>query len=196
MLPLAIDYTTVSFDVPSANLSLPGHLIYISANQVNVQVPWELAGQNSVQVKVTTGSAFGIVFGNVVTVALADYAPAFFEIGSGQVAALDTRFKVIGPSNPAASGQSVQFFANGLGPVDNQPASGDPATAATSLCKAQATVAIGSQQVTPAFCGLAPGFAGLYQVNAAVPSNLAPGTYPVTITIGGKTSKASNIAVH
>ncbi|MBZ5608754.1 MAG: S8 family serine peptidase [Acidobacteriia bacterium] len=195
ILPLAIDFATVSFDVPSAQLSLPGHLVYASANQVNVQVPWELEGQSSVQVKVTVGSGFGISFGKVVTVPLADYAPAFFEIGAGQVAALDAQSKVIGASNPARRGQTVQLFANGLGPVDNQPASGDPATSSSSTCKSQATVAIGTQQIAPAFCGLAPDFAGLYQINATVPSSLAPGTYPVTITIAGHTSKASNIAV-
>jgi hypothetical protein len=39
-LPLAIDGVTVSFDVPSAKLSLPGYLTYVSPGQVNVQVPW------------------------------------------------------------------------------------------------------------------------------------------------------------
>ena len=38
-LPLALDSVLVSFDVPSANISVPGHLIYISPGQVNVQVP-------------------------------------------------------------------------------------------------------------------------------------------------------------
>jgi uncharacterized protein (TIGR03437 family) len=195
ILPLAIDYTTVSFDVPSANLSLPGHITYSSPTQVNVQVPWELAGQSSVQVKVTAGDPFGIVFGNVITVPLADYAPAFFEIGGGEAAALDAQFKVVSSSNPVRSGQTIQLFANGLGPVDNPPASGDPATTAASTCKAQATLTIGNLPVSPTFCGLAPGFAGLYQVNADVPANLAPGTYPVSITIGGQKSKASSIAV-
>ncbi len=195
ILPLAIDFATVSFDVPSAHLSVPGHLVYASANQVNVQVPWELQGQTSVQVKVTVSSGFGLAFGNVVTVALSDYAPAFFEIGGGQVAARDAQARVIGSSNPALRGQTVQLYANGLGPVENQPASGDPATSASSTCKSQATVTIGTQQVTPSFCGLAPGFAGLYQLNAAIPTSLAPGTYAITVTIAGRTSKASNIAV-
>ena len=53
ILPLAIDYVNVSFDVPSAGISVPGHLTYVSPTLVNVQVPWELAGQSSAQVKVT-----------------------------------------------------------------------------------------------------------------------------------------------
>ena len=58
-LPLAIDLVNVSFDVPSAGISVPGHLIYVSANQVNVQVPWELQGQTSAQVKVTIDYTYG-----------------------------------------------------------------------------------------------------------------------------------------
>jgi uncharacterized protein (TIGR03437 family) len=41
-LPLSIDLATVSFDAPSAGISAPGHLTYVSPGQVNVQVPWEL----------------------------------------------------------------------------------------------------------------------------------------------------------
>ena len=46
------------------------------------------------------------------------------------------------------------------------------------------------------YSGLAPGFAGLYQVNAQVPAG-APtgGTVAVAITIGGSTSNAVTIAV-
>ena len=45
VLPLAIDYVHVSFDVPSANLSIPARPVYVSPTQVNVWVPWELQGR-------------------------------------------------------------------------------------------------------------------------------------------------------
>lgn len=199
ILPLTIDFITVSFDVPSAHLSLPGHLIFVSPNQVNAQVPWELQGQSSVQMKVIAGDGFGLAFGNVVTVPLANYSPAFFE-GGGQVAALDSKANVITSSNPAVHGQSIQIYANGLGPVTNQPASGDPAPSSPlAQCSSAVTVTIGTTKVTPDFCGLAPGFSGLYQLNVTVPSSLAAGSYPViypvTVTAGGQTSKASGIPV-
>jgi minor extracellular serine protease Vpr len=199
ILPLTIDFVTVSFDVPSAQLSVPGHLIYISPGQVNVQVPWELQGQSSVQMKVIAGDGLGLAFGNVVTVPLSDYSPAFFE-GSGQVAALDSKANVITSSNPAAAGKSIQIYANGLGPVTNQPASGDPAPSSPlAQCNSTVTVTIGTTKVTPDFCGLAPGFSGLYQLNVTVPASLSGGQYPVlypiTVTAGDQTSKASTLPV-
>jgi minor extracellular serine protease Vpr len=196
ILPLVISGVTVSFDVPSAKISVPGHLVYVSPNQVNLQVPWELQGQTSAQVKVTFGDGFGFGFGNVVTVPLSDYTPAFFEIGGGNVAARDVKGGVIGTGNPAQRGQVVQLYANGLGPVSNQPASGDPAPSSPlANCRSTPTVTIGTQPASVGFCGLAPTFPGLYQLNVTVPSTLSPGTYPITVAIGGQTSKTSNIIV-
>jgi uncharacterized protein (TIGR03437 family) len=159
---------------------------------VNVQVPWELQGQSAAQVKVTIDYSNG----NVVTMPLADYSPAFFETSAGVAAALDSNFQVIGASNPAKRGQTVQLYANGLGPVTNQPASGDPAPASPlAMTKSQPTVSIGGQQAAVSFSGLAPGFAGLYQINVTVPQNLTPGNQPLTVSIGGQTSKQSGIVV-
>jgi uncharacterized protein (TIGR03437 family) len=194
ILPLAINFVTVSFDVPSAGLSLPGHLVYVSPTQVNLQVPWELQGQSSVQMKVILGDGFGLSFGNVVTVPLANYAPAFFA-NNGAVAALDAKMRVVSSANGAQPGQTIQLYANGLGPVNNQPATGDPVASASSTCVNNPTVTIANQSAAISFCGLAPGFAGLYQVNAVVPSGLTAGTYPIAITAGGITSPAANLAV-
>ena len=71
-LTLSIDSASVSFDVPSANLSLPGRLIYVSPGQINVQIPWELQGQTSAQIKVTIEDTQGPLY----TLPLADFSPA------------------------------------------------------------------------------------------------------------------------
>jgi minor extracellular serine protease Vpr len=192
ILPLQIDFALVSFDAPAAKISAPGHLLFVSPSQVNLQVPWELQGQSSAKVKVTIDFSYG----NVYTLALSDFAPAFFEIGGGNVAALDTKANVIGAGNPARQGQSVQLYANGLGPVNNQPASGDPAPASPlATCKSTAAVSIGGKDAPVGFCGLAPGFPGLYQLNVTVPAGLNAGANAVMVSIGGQTSKASNIVV-
>jgi uncharacterized protein (TIGR03437 family) len=192
-LPLAIDGVTVSFDAPSAKLSLPGHLTYVSPGQVNVQVPWELQGQSSAQVKVTL---YGYSYGNVVTVPLADTAPAFLE-NSGIAVGLDQNYAVVTTSNPVKRGQLVQLYMNGLGPVNDGPASGELASATKlATTKGTPTVTIGGQQATVQFSGLAPGFSGLYQVNAIVPSGISAGTVPISLSINGATTKASTIPVN
>ena len=192
-LPLAMDGVTVSFDVPSAKLSLPGYLTYVSPGQVNVQVPWELQGQTSAQVKVTL---YGYSYGNVVTVPLADTAPAFLE-NSGVAVGLDQNYAVVTTANPVKRGQLVQLYMNGLGPVNDGPASGELASATKlATTKGTPTVNIGGQPATVQFSGLAPGFSGLYQVNAIVPAGISAGTVPISLTINGATTKASTLPVN
>ena len=193
VLPLQLDFVTVSFDVSSANISVPGRITYVSPTVVQIQVPWELQGQSSAQMKVTLD---GDLFGNVVNVPLSDYAPAFFTNGSNIADALDTTYKLIGTGNPAKRGQTIFLYANGLGPVNNQPASGNPAIDATSTTKQQVTVTFADQTATASFAGLAPGFPGLYQINVTVPQGVTPGSaVPVSITVGGKTSVQATIPV-
>jgi uncharacterized protein (TIGR03437 family) len=191
-LPMAIDGVNVSFDVPSAGISVPGNLIFVSPGQINVQVPWELQGQSSAQVKVTMDEMYGYpVFGNVVTVPLTACAPAFY-VGGGTIAAEDaiTGAQILA-SNPAQPGEILSLYANGLGPVTNQPASGAPAPGGPNLASTTTplVVTIGGQQVTPSFSGLAPGYPGLYQLNVTVPAGLT-GNQNVAVSIGGQTSPA------
>jgi len=191
-LPLQLDFTTVSFDVPSAGISVPGYIYFVSPTQVNVWVPWELAGQSSVQMKVDVDEGF---WGNVVTVPLQSTAPGFF-INSGNVAdALDTNFKIITAANPAVRGQTIQLYCNGLGPVTPQPASGAPASGSTlSHTTTAPVVTIGGQPATVSFSGLAPGIVGEYQVNATVPTSIGAGNQTITIAIGGQTSPTQTAA--
>jgi uncharacterized protein (TIGR03437 family) len=189
--PLAIDSVSVSFDVPSAHISVPGHLIYVSPSQINVEVPWELQGQAQAQVKVNVEFSPS----NVVSISLAPVAPAFFEV-AGNAAARDLSFQVINAGNPARAGAIIQLYANGLGAVTNEPASGDPALSAPYSETPTPVVTIGGQPAQVLFSGLTPGTGGLYALNVVVPGSLVPGVYPVTVSIGGRTSPALSIPVH
>ncbi|MBV9743017.1 MAG: S8 family serine peptidase, partial [Acidobacteriia bacterium] len=180
---LVLDGVNVSFDVPSANISVPAPIVAVSPGQINVQVPWELNNQTSAQLKVIIDE---VIFSNVVTAAVSNYTPAFFT-NSGNVAdALDTNYKVITTSNPAIRGNYIQLYANGLGPVTTTPADGFAPAGNTNTTQS-CTVSIGGQPATVAFCGMPQGLA-VYQVNAQVPTNITAGSQSITITIGGKTS--------
>jgi uncharacterized protein (TIGR03437 family) len=190
--PLAIDSVSVSFDVPSAHISVPGHLIYASPTWINVQVPWELQGQTAAQIKVNVNFSPS----NVFTISLVSVSPAFFLMADGNVWARDLNYQAINASDPAHPGETIQLYANGLGPVSNQPASGDPAPGAPYAETPTPVVKIGTQPANVLFSGLTPGSGTLYVINAVVPPSLAPGTYPITVSLGGRTSPAASIVVH
>jgi uncharacterized protein (TIGR03437 family) len=175
----------------------PAPLFYVSGGQVNLQVPWELAGQPQTNLAATlNGSA-----GTAQMVNLATFAPAIFTInaqGSGQGAILDQSNRLVDVSNPATPGATVlQIFCTGLGPVTNQPLTGSPAPSGPlSYTTATPAVTIGGVSADVFFSGLAPGFVGLYQVNAQVPAGLAPDTAaPVVISMQGTASNTVTIAV-
>jgi uncharacterized protein (TIGR03437 family) len=189
-LPMSLDYVTVSVDVPSANLSVPAHILHVTRlsgyDQIDIQFPWELKDQTSAQMKVTLNE---FEPGNVVTVPVANYAPTFFH---ATVDALDyPGNKVITSANPVARGSTVQLFAHGLGPVNNQPDSGSYATDASATTTTKPVVKIGGQPAQVNFSGLAPNYPGEYQINAVVPPGIGTGPQPISITIGGVTSPPS-----
>ncbi|OFW39398.1 MAG: hypothetical protein A3J28_02560 [Acidobacteria bacterium RIFCSPLOWO2_12_FULL_60_22] len=64
------------------------------------------------------------------------------------------------------------------------------------LTRAQPTVTIGGQSARVLFSGMAPGFVGLWQINAEVPASVTPGpAVPLVVTAGGVSSNTVTIAV-
>src|ERR1035437_7456825 len=172
-------------------------LYYVSAGQVNLIVPWELANQSQASVTVTVNGQTS----SAQTVSLAAYSPGIFSMngqGTGQGAILDTSSRLVDQSNPAIAGATyLQIYCTGLGPVANQPASGavSPSGPLASTTT-NPTVTIGGAPASVIFSGLAPGFVGEYQVNALVPPNSAAGdAVPVVISIGGNASNTVTVAV-
>jgi uncharacterized protein (TIGR03437 family) len=199
-LPLALAQVSVSFDAPSRSISVPGRLHFVSANQVNVQIPWELQGLTSAQMKVSFSNLSSALY----TIPLNDYSPACFEyteVGTNRLlaAALDENYQLAGTNNAVARGRVVQLYANGLGPVDaaHQPASGEPAPAQPLVwTRVKPTVTIGGKPASEVpFHGLAPYNVGLYQLNVVVPADVEVGLQPVVITVNGVSSKAANLPI-
>ena len=196
-LPLSLSGVSVSFDVPSRRLSVPGRLHFVSEGQINVQVPWELADLNDAILKVSIGDSSSQLY----TVRLRRHSPAFFEYteeasGRRLIAGLDAGNRLLGTTNPARKGRVVQLYYNGGGPVDSPQVSGDPAPSGRLVrTQSQPQVTVGGQQARVDFSGLAPGFVGLYQLNIEVPPNAPTGLQQVVITMGGETSKAALLPV-
>jgi adhesin/invasin len=71
-----------------------------------------------------------------------------------------------------------------------------PTTPPLSTTVNVVTVTIGGKAAQVAFSGLTPGYAGLYQINAIVPSGITTGdTVPVVLSVAGQTSPAVTLAV-
>ncbi|MGA2588656.1 MAG: hypothetical protein ABSH32_01960 [Bryobacteraceae bacterium] len=171
-------------------------LFYASDLQVNLQAPWELAGQAQTSLTATLGGQTS----SAQTVALAPFAPGIFSTnaqGTGQGAILDSSNRLVDSSNPATPGSTyIQIYCTGLGPVSNQPPTGAPAPSGPlAETPTTPTVTIGNVAATVSFSGLAPGYVGLYQVNALVPAGTPAGDAPVAISIGGASSNTVTIAV-
>ncbi len=77
------------------------------------------------------------------------------------------------PASPAKKGEAVSIYLTGLGAVT--PAVSDGTAGQSSpLSKANETVAVTleNQNAAVSYAGLAPGFPGLYQINATIPAGL------------------------
>lgn len=171
-------------------------LIYVSAGQINCQIPVELAGQSTVQVVVQNGD----LPSPPATLNLVPTSPGIFTAsvsGRMQGAVLNSNNTLNTPANPARLGDIIQIYATGQGQVSNAPASGSPAPASPlALTPVPPVVLIGGRQADIPFSGLAPGFVGLWQINAVVPATIAPGdAVTIQVVYGTAASNTTTIAV-
>ncbi len=200
--PASSTQSPLPFAISNLSLQFGGGtfapLFFVSDTQVNFQVPWELAGQTQTTLTAILNNASS----PAQTMTLAPVAPAIFTPnaqGTGQGSITDQNFRLVDSSNPAIAGTTyLSIYCTGLGAVTNQPATGSPASLDTfSFTTLTPVVTIGGVRASIVqFSGLAPGFTGLYQVNAQVPATSATGNaVPVSIYIGGATSNTVTIAV-
>jgi uncharacterized protein (TIGR03437 family) len=198
-LPLSLGGISVSFDEPERKVSLPGRIVSVSGERVDVQLPWELEGLTSVITKV---SLDGFTSSPTYKVPLANYSPAWWtardaetdEIWIDARAADGAR---ITSSNRARRGAAIRLRANGLGPVSNRPASGEaPAAELSSVVQGSISVKLGEREVPVESASLLAGSVGIYEVVVRVPEDLASGRQtPVTVTVAGVSSPASNLPI-
>lgn len=163
-------------------------LIYVSPTQINAQAPFEL----------TTGSALNVV---VKLAGLPDSAaepvrvdaasPGIFAVtqsGAGSGAILHANFSLVNSGSPARPGETVLIYCTGLGATTPAVKTGAAGNGESTVNLP--TASIGGQNARVDFSGAAPGFAGLYQINAVVPTFTAAGDYEVIITIAGRQSRS------
>jgi uncharacterized protein (TIGR03437 family) len=160
-------------------------LYYVSRGQINAQVPFEVAGQSTVQVAVR----YNLVANQGVPVPVVAVHPGVFTFGgTSRAVALNQDGTLNSVDNPIPPGQVATLFATGQGVVDPVLGTGQFALSDPLSRAQQTTVTFGGIQGDVPFAGLAPGFVGLLQVNARVPDNAVSGNVAVRLTIGGASS--------
>lgn len=187
----SVPISTTLSDVQVTVGGLPAPLLYVSPSQINFQAPvgTPVGGLQEIQVsRVSTSQVLASWLFPISAV-----SPGLFTVdgsGSGQLAALNQDGSVNNGANPAKAGSIVTLFATGQGVIDGMPPDGQPAQGMVSTPESP-EVFINSGFVPAGdvqFSGLAPGFAGLWQINVRVPSNVPPGDVDVFIIYGGVNS--------
>ena len=190
-LPTMLASAQVLFD------GKPTALFYVSPTQINAQVPFELAGAATTQLQVSvTGS-----LSPPVVVPLSPAAPGVFTISQdGKGAAVVLHGLTSAPvttANPAKLGEVLTLFATGLGGVQPFVPTGRPAQPQPlSVTTNPVAITLGSASARVLFSGLAPGFAGLYQVNFEVPAGSTLGdAVTLNVTVANASSNPAALPV-
>ena len=145
--------------------------------------PYEVAGRVAVSVQVE----YQGLPSPAVSLPVVSAAPAIFtqnQSGKGPGSIRNQDFTLNTAGNPASAGSVIQIYGTGEGL--SQPAQSDgvitPDVRSTVL---PATVTIGGVPANLQFAGPAPqAVAGLFQVNAFVPTGLPSGPVPLVIKFG------------
>jgi uncharacterized protein (TIGR03437 family) len=173
--------------VTVGDLEIEAPLYFVSPVQINAQIPFEALGA-TLPVFVTTPEGKSKPF----VLAVADSGPGIFTQsgdGKGPALTLGSNFQ---PLDVAAQGKPMIIYAAGLGPTDPPALSGTPGSNAEPLNRVVNVpeVFIGEAPARVDFAGLAPGFAGVYQLNV-VPQQLS--TDRLFIRSQGQTSNIVSV---
>lgn len=173
-------------------------LLYVAPGQVNA-LAGDLPSSGTVPVSVITncGTANEVAT-PVVNVPVAASAPEFvyfIQTSNGQnpVAAIQAvSGAYVGAPGliagatfaPAQAGDVLTAFGVGWGPTTSKEPVGTIDTAAEALTSPY-KLTLGGVPVDVSYAGLAPNYAGVYQINFTVPSGLKSGNQPLVLDING-----------
>lgn len=193
------------------NDEITAPLLFLSPTQINFELPGA-APPGTQRIAVRVADTGELIAGG--SIGVANSSPGFFSRGGdgkGQAVALNEDGKVNGVSNPAPRGSVIQLFGTGQGPVSPQVPDGMAApsgllsrtlaipTSDGQTClitQPSVCVAIGSTFGETQYSGLAPGFAGLWQVNVKIPQSAPVGSaVPIRAVVNGTPSNIVTVAI-
>jgi uncharacterized protein (TIGR03437 family) len=176
---------------------VPAPLFYASPGQINFQVPSSTpVGSTPQEIQVVKASTGQIIASSLVRVD--PVSPGLFtsnSTGTGQLAALNEDNTVNDGTHPAKAGSIIQLFGTGMGIVSGAPPDGTPSPnkQLPTDDKPQVFINPVSGPVPDAdvlYSGLAPGFVGVWQINARIPKDVPIGDVPVAVVYKGLNTRA------
>jgi uncharacterized protein (TIGR03437 family) len=157
---------------------VPAPLYFARADQLNVQVPYEIAGAREAALVITVNGQSS----DPVPVPVAPTRPGLFPRIWNEDGTLNSL------ENPARPGSVIVLFATGHGVTTPGSITGAMAVSPFAEPAAPLELRIGGREAEILFRGLAPGTAGVMQVNARVPAS-ASSSVPAVLSIGGVPSQ-------
>jgi uncharacterized protein (TIGR03437 family) len=148
-----------------------------------------MAGQTSAQLQVVYQ---GITLA-AMQVSLADANPALFTLnyGTGNAVVVNQDGSINSDRHPAPRGSIVVLYATGEGQTSPAGVTGQAAVAPFPLPALKVSLSMAGLPANILFAGEAPGFVGLMQINAQVPTGFIPtGELPVVLAVGPYQSPA------
>jgi uncharacterized protein (TIGR03437 family) len=165
----------------------PVPLIFVSANQINAQLPYNLAGSATMNIHTPGGVSNNFYF------TVNETAPSVFRSGSaGDQTGIATVVRAVNnqlvtPTNPIHPEDTITIYLTGMGQTTPKVDAGLPAPSYPLASAAvQPAVTLGGFGLPVSYAGLVPGSVGLYQINATVPFGVPLGmSVPLAIGQGG-----------
>src|SRR5215831_2444695 len=178
-LPLAMGGVAVTVNGVSAPLW------YISATQLNIQIPYE----------VPAGSTAALVVNNN-----GRTASAAIPISAAAPGVFTDSNNVAISTGSAARGQTIALYITGAGAVSPAIATGQAPASDTAVADLPApqqsvSVTVGGVAAQIAFAGNPVGAVGVVQINFQIPSSVAVGAQSVVVTVGNAASQAAALTV-
>jgi len=169
-------------------------LYYLSAGQLDVQIPNELQPNQTYSIVVSVNNALSVPDQIDIVPAM----PGVAAYSNGELIAQHAAdYSFVTTQSPARPGEYLIMYLAGMGATNPEVSSGQPAPSLEPLSRfmIQPNVTVDGQSANIGYAGLTPGAAGLDQINFQVPFNAHTGNLQVVITQNGQTANLTTLPV-
>ena len=190
-LPASLDGVSVTVnDRPAPLLAVASRA---GLEQINLQVPFEIAGADKAAIVVTRSGASSAP---VEVPVLAAQPGVFTANGTDAIVVHHADNTLVTRERPVERDEFVYFYATGLGAVENSPGTGNPGPRnPLARTRSLALVTLGGVPCEVLYSGLAPDFAGLYQLNVRVPAGAPSGDVDLALTMENVAGRSAKVPV-